>query len=158
LPPLRDRVEDIPLLASHFLEKLRARSAHSVHRVSAGALEALARHVWPGNVREFENVIHRSVLACRGEELTESDLPSDLRPTNERLSALRATNDEELLGEGDEVLPLRELEQRAIKKALRLTRGSVGRAAKLLGIGRATLYRRLAELDLAPESAPRDVA
>jgi transcriptional regulator of acetoin/glycerol metabolism len=81
-----------------------------------------------------------------------------LRPTNERLSALRATNDEELLGEGDEVLPLRELEQRAIKKALRLTRGSVGRAAKLLGIGRATLYRRLAELDLAPESAPRDVA
>jgi DNA-binding NtrC family response regulator len=158
LPPLRDRVEDIPLLASHFLDKLRVRSSHSVKRVSAGALEALGRHVWPGNVREFENVIHRSVLACRGEELTETDLPSDLRPTDERMNALRATNDEELLGDGDEVLPLRELEQRAIKKALRLTRGSVGRAAKLLGIGRATLYRRLAELDLAPESAPRDVA
>jgi len=158
LPPLRDRIEDIPLLAAHFLEKLKGRSGHSVKRVTPGALEALSHHPWPGNVREFENVIHRAVLACRGEEITENDLPTDLRPTDERLSALRATSDDELLGDGDEVLPLRELEQRAIKKALRLTRGSVGRAAKLLGIGRATLYRRLAELDLAPESAPRDVA
>jgi transcriptional regulator of acetoin/glycerol metabolism len=65
---------------------------------------------------------------------------------------------EDLLGDDDEVIPLRELEQRAIRKALRLTRGSVGRAAKLLGIGRATLYRRLAELDLAPDSVGRIVA
>jgi DNA-binding NtrC family response regulator len=158
LPALRDRLEDIPLLAGHFLDKLRARSAHGVKRFSPQALELLTRHNWPGNVRELENVIHRSVLACRGDEIDEADIPSDLRPQESRPEATRTPADDALLGDDDSVLPLRELEQRAIKKALKLTRGSVGRAAKLLGIGRATLYRRLAELDLAPESAPRDVA
>jgi DNA-binding NtrC family response regulator len=158
LPPLRERVEDIPQLVIHFLEKLRARAAHSVRGLSAEALDALARHPWPGNVRELENVIHRSVLACRGEEIALGDLPPDMRSTAPRAEAANRESSEDLLGVDDEVIPLRELEQRAIRKALRLTRGSVGRAAKLLGIGRATLYRRLAELDLAPEAVGRIVA
>jgi len=158
LPPLRSRIEDLPLLTEHFLEKLRARSGHGVKRVSARALEVLSRHSWPGNVRELENVIHRSVLACRGDEIDEADIPPDLRPKDVPTLAARAPAEDAMLGDDDNVLTLRELEQRAIKKALKLTRGSVGRAAKLLGIGRATLYRRLAELDLAPETAPRDVA
>jgi DNA-binding NtrC family response regulator len=158
LPPLRERVEDIPELVVHFLEKLRARAAHSVRGLSAEALDALARHPWPGNVRELENVIHRSVLACRGEEIALGDLPPDMRSAAPRVEAAARESSEDLLGVGDEVIPLRELEQRAIRKALRLTRGSVGRAAKLLGIGRATLYRRLAELDLAPEAVGRIVA
>ena len=158
LPPLRDRVEDIPMLVVHFLDKLRARAPHAIRGFSAEALDALARHPWPGNVRELENVIHRSVLACRGEEIALADLPPDLRslaPTGVRAPA---ESSEDLLGEDEQVVPLRELEQRAIRKALRLTRGSVGRAAKLLGIGRATLYRRLAELDLAPDAVGRIVA
>ena len=158
LPPLRERIDDIPVLAGHFLDKLRARSGHGVKRISARALELLSQHGWPGNVRELENVMHRSVLACRGEEITEADIPPDLRPDSSRPQAARTPSEDPMLGEEGDVLTLRELEQRAIKKALKLTRGSVGRAAKLLGIGRATLYRRLAELDLAPESAPRDVA
>ncbi|HEY3500861.1 MAG TPA: sigma-54 dependent transcriptional regulator [Polyangiaceae bacterium] len=158
LPPLRERLEDIPLLAGHFLDKLRVRSGHGVKRVSARALELLSQHSWPGNVRELENVMHRSVLACRGEEIDERDIPPDLRPDEARPQPARRPSEDPILGEEGDVLTLRELEQRAIKKALKLTRGSVGRAAKLLGIGRATLYRRLAELDLAPESAPRDVA
>src|SRR6185369_11336798 len=113
---------------------------------------ALARHAWPGNVRELENVIHRSVLACRNEEIALSDLPPDLRSATPAAARAPAESGEDLLGESEEIVPLRELEQRAIRKALRLTRGSVGRAAKLLGIGRATLYRRLAELDLAPDA------
>jgi DNA-binding NtrC family response regulator len=159
LPPLRERVEDIPLLVVHFLQKLSARSPHGVRGLSSEALDALARHAWPGNVRELENVIHRSVLACRGEEIGLADLPPDLRTV--AAAAPEATprdSSEDLLGDDDHVLPLRELEQRAIRKALRLTRGSVGRAAKLLGIGRATLYRRLAELDLAPDTVGRIVA
>jgi DNA-binding NtrC family response regulator len=159
LPPLRERVEDIPLLVAHFLDKLRSRAAHAVRSISADAIDVLARHAWPGNVRELENVIHRSVLASRGDEIGLSDLPPDLRTAHVPVAAAAPReSSEDLLGDDDEVIPLRELEQRAIRKALRLTRGSVGRAAKLLGIGRATLYRRLAELDLAPDSVGRIVA
>jgi DNA-binding NtrC family response regulator len=157
LPPLRDRVEDIPGLVTHFLDKLRSRAPHTVRVLSAEALDALARHPWPGNVRELENVIHRSVLACRGQEIGLADLPPDLRSVSAPAGAERQSSDD-LLGDEDEVVTLRELEQRAIRKALRLTRGSVGRAAKLLGIGRATLYRRLAELDVSPDAVGRIVA
>ena len=151
LPPLRSRVEDIPALVTHFLEKLRNRSPHGVRGLSAEALDALARHTWPGNVRELENVVHRSVLACRGTEIMLADLPPDLRTAAAPPSPAERETADDLLGAEGEVVPLRELELRAIRKALRLTRGSVGRAAKLLGIGRATLYRRLAELDVSPD-------
>ncbi|HEX6273932.1 MAG TPA: sigma-54 dependent transcriptional regulator [Polyangiaceae bacterium] len=147
LPTLRNRVEDIPLLITHFLDKLRARSPHGVRFVAPEALEALARHGWPGNVRELENVVHRCVLAARSDLIELADLPPDLRvpgePASGPVMVRDATEDED-----DTIVPLRELEERAIKKALRVTRGSVGRAAKLLGIGRATLYRRIAEIDL----------
>jgi DNA-binding NtrC family response regulator len=107
------------------------------------------RHGWPGNVRELENVVHRSVLAAHSDQIELGDLPPDLRSGSAdgapRLVATnRPDNDTE---SADTVVPLRELEEREIKKALRVTRGSVGRAAKLLGIGRATLYRRIAEID-----------
>jgi len=157
LPSLRNRVEDIPALVTHFLDKLRVRTAHGVRGLSAEALDALARHAWPGNVRELENVIHRSVLACRGQEIGLADLPPDLRSVSSPGASERQVGDD-LLGDEDEVVTLRELEQRAIRKALKLTRGSVGRAAKLLGIGRATLYRRLAELDVSQETVGRIVA
>jgi DNA-binding NtrC family response regulator len=158
LPSLRNRVEDIPPLVAHFLEKLRARSPHGVRHVAPDALEALARHSWPGNVRELENVVHRSVLAARTDQIGLTDLPPDLRsdaPVNgARRSPMLEMEDD--LSDTGVVIPLRELEERAIKRALRVTRGSVGRAAKLLGIGRATLYRRIAEID-APLSV-RDTA
>jgi DNA-binding NtrC family response regulator len=157
LPPLRDRVEDIPGLVTHFLEKLRGRAAHGVRNLTAEALDALARHAWPGNVRELENVVHRSVLACRGQEIGLADLPPDLRSVRVPEETARESS-ADLLGDEGEIVTLRELEQRAIRKALRVTRGSVGRAAKLLGIGRATLYRRLAELDVEPDAVGRNVA
>jgi DNA-binding NtrC family response regulator len=158
LPALRDRLEDIPPLVAHFLEKLRTRSPHPVRGISSDALEVLARHSWPGNVRELENVVHRSVLSCRTEQIEHSDLPRDLQGSSPRTSSEPVRESDDLLGNADQVLPLRELEHRAIKRALRLTRGSVGRAAKLLGIGRATLYRRLAELELGSSTPPGEVA
>ncbi|HTU59672.1 MAG TPA: helix-turn-helix domain-containing protein, partial [Polyangiales bacterium] len=119
-------------------------------------LDALTRHRWSGNVRELQNVVHRSMLACRGDEIALADLPADIR--NAVLPPLPVINGN---GKGahheaardDEILPLRELERRAIQRALRATHGSVGRAAKLLGIGRATLYRRIATLDLSQDVA-----
>ncbi len=158
LPALRQRVDDIPQLVAHFLEKLRGRAPHRVRGVSSEALEVLGRHAWPGNVRELENVVHRSVLSCKSEQIEVSDLPRDLRGSSPMTAPEPSASPVDPLGEDDRVLPLRELEQRAIRKALRVTRGSVGRAAKLLGIGRATLYRRLAELELGPGAAPGEVA
>jgi DNA-binding NtrC family response regulator len=155
LPALRHRVEDIPQLVAHFLEKLRARAPHGIRHVTSEALEALARHAWPGNVRELENVVHRSVLAARGDQIELTDLPPDLRAEGEPPASgaeMHSDPDHDLI-DARGVIPLRELEERAIRNALRVTRGSVGRAAKLLGIGRATLYRRIAEID-APLSVP----
>jgi DNA-binding NtrC family response regulator len=159
LPPLRGRVEDIPILVGHFLRALSKDVGRDVNSISAEALEALGRHQWPGNVRELQNVVHRSLLACRGDEITLADLPPDIRelalpailPTVHQLNGSNGHRFQEPSEE--DIVPLRELERRAIQRALRATHGSVGRAAKLLGIGRATLYRRIATLDLS-----RDVA
>ena len=156
-PALRDRIEDIPTLVGHFLRSLAKDVGRDVHSISPEALEALGRHHWPGNVRELQNVVHRSLLACRGDEITLADLPPDIRELV--LPAILPTV--HVNGNGaryqepseEDIIPLRELERRAIQRALRATHGSVGRAAKLLGIGRATLYRRIATLDLS-----RDVA
>jgi DNA-binding NtrC family response regulator len=154
LPALRDRVEDIPLLVGHFLRTLTSDVGRQVHRISPEVLEAMARHRWPGNVRELQNVVHRSLLACRGDEITLSDLPPDIRELGlPSLGLAVVPNGHAHPHVESEILPLRELERRAIQRALRATQGSVGKAAKLLGIGRATLYRRIATLDLS-----RDVA
>jgi DNA-binding NtrC family response regulator len=158
LPPLRDRLEDIPTLVGHFLRALSKDVGRDVQSISPEALEALGRHHWPGNVRELQNVVHRSLLACRGDEITLADLPPDIRELvlpailpSVHVSGVNGARNQEPSEE--EIVPLRELERRAIQRALRATHGSVGRAAKLLGIGRATLYRRIATLDLS-----RDVA
>jgi DNA-binding NtrC family response regulator len=157
LPPLRDRREDIPLLVGHFLRKLSADVGRHVERIEPDALDALSRHSWPGNVRELENVVHRSLLACSGDVVRLSDLPADIRsgvlpalpPAPEKRSGSRLEDD----FPEDEVVPLRELERRAIQHALKVTQGSVSKAAKMLGIGRATLYRRIASLELSQDVA-----
>src|SRR6187549_1774758 len=120
LPPLRQRVEDIPTLVGHFLRSLSKDVGRDVQSISAEALEALGRHHWPGNVRELQNVVHRSLLACRSDEITLADLPSDIR--NAVLPPLPPTNGKAGNGEharDDEILSLRELERRAIQRALR---------------------------------------
>jgi DNA-binding NtrC family response regulator len=145
IPALRERVDDIPLLVAHFLEKHRGDVGRDVRRVSSEALEALARYPWPGNVRELENAIHRAMLACDGDELGLSHLPPDVQAAMlPRLPAQPTANRPP--STNDLVLPIAELEKRAIDKALRATNGSVEKAAKLLGMGRATLYRRLSGL------------
>ena len=105
------------------------------------------RYSWPGNVRELQNVVHRAMLSCDAEELDVVHLPADLRQAVEGAGAEGAGD------EGEEVVPLRELERRAIRRALRATNGSVEKAARLLGMGRATLYRRLARYgsEVTPE-------
>ena len=135
LPPLRDRRVDIPLLVNGFLEKF-SDSARPIHTISEDAMRRIMAYDWPGNIRELENAIERAVALGSGPILHAGDLPSNLQYT--------AT---EKLPEGDELVPLEALERRAIFRALRETAGDKLAAARLLGIGKTTLYRKLKQYE-----------
>ncbi len=136
LPPLRDRKSDIPLLVTAFLEKF-SDPRGPVRTISEDAMRRLIAYDWPGNVRELENAIERAVALGSGPILHVGDLPSNLQyPTSERAP------------ERDEILPLEELERRAILRTLRETGGDKLSAARMLGIGKTTLYRKLKQYHL----------
>jgi DNA-binding NtrC family response regulator len=128
LPPLRERREDIPLLADHFLRQHRQRYRKPVSGFDAEALRALLEHPWPGNVRELDHAIERAVLMARGSTLARADL------------ALKAGGD---TPRGLEEMSLEEVEALLIRKALARFDGNVSRAADALGLSRSALYRRL---------------
>jgi len=140
LPPLRERKSDIPLLVNSFLEKF-SEANNKVRTISEDAMARLTAYDWPGNVRELENAIERAIALGSGPLLHVGDLPSNLHyGTGARLP------------ENDELLPLEELERRAILRALRETAGDKPAAARLLGIGKTTLYRKLKQYDHHPQA------
>jgi two-component system response regulator HydG len=141
LPSLRDRKSDIPLLVFSFLEKFSA-SQQTSREISEEAMRQLIAYDWPGNVRELENAIERAVALGSGPFLHVADLPSSLQHlTTERVP------------EKNELLPLDELERRAILRTLREMAGDKLAAARILGIGKTTLYRKLKQYHLEPESS-----
>jgi len=139
LPPLRERKTDIPLLFNHFIERF-SDPDRPIKGVSEEAMTRLMSYDWPGNVRELENVIERAVALGSGAVIHTVDLP-----TNLQVSPL--PNAASLSPEG--IIPLRELEKRAILRALEELGGDKMMAARLLGIGKTTLYRKLREYQLA---------
>jgi two-component system response regulator HydG len=140
LPPLRERKSDIPLLVNSFLEKF-ADSQGEVRTISEDAMARLLAYDWPGNVRELENAIERAVALGSGPILHVGDLPSNLQyGTGDRMP------------QNDELLPLEELERRAILRALRDAGGDKLAAARLLGIGKTTLYRKLKQYETESHS------
>ncbi len=141
LPPLRERKSDIPLLVSYFLEKF-SDPQQPVRTIAEDAVRRLMGYDWPGNVRELENAIERAVALGSGPILHVGDLPSSLQH-----SADDRTTDT------DELVPLEELERRAIYRALRETTGDKLAAARLLGIGKTTLYRKLKQYGAEPGAA-----
>jgi DNA-binding NtrC family response regulator len=135
LPPLRERKSDIPLLVNSFLEKFSDVNGN-VRAISEEAMSRLISYDWPGNVRELENAIERAVALGSGPILHVGDLPSSLQyGTGERTL------------QSDELLPLEELERRAILRALHEAGGDKLAAARLLGIGKTTLYRKLKQYE-----------
>jgi DNA-binding NtrC family response regulator len=142
LPPLRDRSEDMLLLAQHFLSQAAARSARNLSGISQSALKCMLAYPWPGNVRELENVIERAVALAEGHELTTEDLPPHLR---ERRSA------DLLAGAVSRGLTLDEVEREYILRVLDAEGGNKTRAAARLGLDRKTLYRKLEEYGRGPE-------
>jgi two-component system response regulator HydG len=131
LPPLRERKSDIPLLVTSFLDKFTD-TQQPARTISEDAMRRLVAYDWPGNVRELENAIERAVALGSGPIVHVGDLPSSLQyPSSERAP------------DKEELLPLEELERRAILRMLRETGGDKLAAARMLGIGKTTLYRKL---------------
>jgi DNA-binding NtrC family response regulator len=136
LPSLRVRGNDVLVLAQHFVSRFAAQTGKSVHGLSAAAAEKLLAYAWPGNVRELQNAIERAVALTRFEEISVDDLPDKLRRYQRS----------QLLTEGSdpaELVPLEEVERRYILRVLDAVGGRRSDAAKVLGIDRKTLYRKL---------------
>lgn len=137
IPPLRERREDIPLLARNFIDRLSHELKKDVNDLTEGALKILINGEWPGNVRELENAIERAIVTARGAVLSEEDFEFLCRPRN---------------GSSDWKVPttmtLDELERHAIVAVLKATGGNIKEAASKLGIDRSTLYDRIKKYNL----------
>ncbi len=170
LPPLRERVSDIPMLAEHFLEKYAHEMGKQVVAFSGGAMDALRRYPFPGNIRELENVVQRAVVLTRGQTIAESDLPPQVTGEAEAGVLARMAGG----GGGEPVrssLPLldsdtpwepttletalREPERVILLKALRANDWNRQKTADDLGINRTTLYKKMRQLDIDPERDAR---
>jgi len=133
LPPLRERKDDIPLLAHYFLTLYAGKNDKELVGISREAVEALLAWSWPGNVRELENAIERAVVLCRGDTIVADDLPPHIRegdPERRHLTVPIGT-------------PLEDIERMVIRETLAATRGDKKLAAQLLGIATRTIYRKI---------------
>jgi DNA-binding NtrC family response regulator len=141
LPPLRARSDDILLLAHHFLEQHAVKYARPLPVFDASAVEALHAHRWPGNVRELQHVLERAVLLCRGDHISAADLGLE--------APSRLTNHAPGATAGVATLNLEQNERELIRRALDSSAGNVIEAARLLGLSRSGLYRRLQRYGLS---------
>ena len=140
VPPLRERKEDIPLLANTFLKEICERDGKAFRPLSPEAMEALLRYDWPGNVRELKGAIDSGVTLATGNQITVRDLPLTVRGASGGLSPREGAN--------QDLVNIHDNEIRLIMRALDESGGNRTEAAKKLGISRRTLHRRLKELQL----------
>jgi DNA-binding NtrC family response regulator len=136
LPALRDRPEDVPVLARYFLGLHAERYRKPLTDFTAEADQVLLRHPWPGNVRELDHTIERAVLMADSDRVTAGDL------------GIAAGGSANIPATGLEQMTMEEIEKVLIKKALDRCGGNVGRAAEALGLSRSTFYRRLQDFGL----------
>lgn len=139
LPSLREREEDIPLLADHFLNKYRKELNKNIKGIDNDAMRVLLAHEWRGEVRELENVIERAVIFCRGDYISVDDLPPTFVPDRETLT----TNFSGSLEDS-----VRKFERDFIMRVLESNNFNKEKTAKILKVGLSTLYRKLKELDI----------
>lgn len=132
LPPVRERRNDIPLLVTHFLEQARKRGQVAAG-ISSEALSAMMDYSWPGNVREIQNAIYFALVKGKGLTIQVEDLPPEIRSADPKRSAAG---------------PPRKLDPRSVRSALAKAGGNKAKAARILGVGRATLYRFMDQTDL----------
>jgi DNA-binding NtrC family response regulator len=141
LPPLRDRLEDLPLLVEHFLEQLGAEMNCHVDQVSTDAMGILMAHTWPGNVRELRNIIERAMVVASGRVIGPGDLGLRRPPCAE-------------VDDASGLASLEEVERHHIGRVLQETGGNISQAARTLGIDRATLYNKMKKYQLRKDGEP----
>lgn len=139
LPSLKEREEDIPLLADHFLNKYRKELNRNIKGIDNEALRALLSHEWKGEVRELENIIERAVIFCKGDMITLQELPATFKPKMEEM-------DFSFTGSLDD--SVRKFERDFILRALENNENNKEKTADALRVGLSTLYRKLKELDI----------
>jgi two-component system response regulator HydG len=144
LPALRDRREDIPLLAAHFLDRM-SKGQPKKYQLSDEALRTMMRHDWPGNIRELENSIERACALSSGPVLRLGDLPTQLQQQGLEGLKTQVAAEAGANETATAVKPLADMEKEAILTAIRNLNGDKLLAARLLGIGKTTLYRKLKE-------------
>ena len=142
VPPLREHVEDIPLLIRHFLELLNKSYGKTVHGVSRDVQKLFLKYGWPGNVRELENALQSAVLVTRRDFIDLADLPKSIR---EPAAARRRA----VFIERENLSSLEELEKEYISYVLAQTKNNLKRSAEILGVSRTTLYNKLAKYGLS---------
>ncbi|MBW2521066.1 MAG: sigma-54-dependent Fis family transcriptional regulator [Deltaproteobacteria bacterium] len=140
IPPLRERLDDVPLLANHYLEHFREKNKKNIREIDPEAMAILMNYDWPGNVRELENVLERAVILCQSDAISIESLPR----------RMQALNQEEQFVVKEFNLP--EIERRTIARALDKTSWNQSEAARLLGISRKQLRTKMKNLKLFPLS------
>ncbi len=156
IPPLRERREDIPLLADHFIAKFNDRLKKEIAAITPEAIERLVAYQWPGNIRELENLMERTILFCEGPEIRVSDLPPEVAgaPAPQAVPAAAHAPGEETLRPAPESLKeavraeTERVERELIQRALDATGGNVTQAARKLKISRKSLQTKMKELGL----------
>lgn len=140
LPPLRERTEDIEPLIAYFTERFRQKSGKSIMGISDRAIQMLKQYPWPGNIRELENCIERAAIVAAGRSVTEKDLTDSIRAHSASSHAASV--------EFPIPMKLEDVERSYITRTLEYTNGDKAKAARLLGIGRKTIYRKIEEFEL----------
>jgi DNA-binding NtrC family response regulator len=159
MPPLRERVEDIPDLAASYVDHLAPRIGCQISGVSDEALEALSAYAWPGNVRELINVVERAMLLCENDEITTDDLPAAISG-HEEMSIRELSVDPNVFPEELSQKPLKEARREVLEqfekgyltRLLTSTNGRVGEAAKQAGIDSRTLFDKMKHYGLDKKS------
>ncbi len=147
VPPLKERREDIPLLAQHFLKKFADKNRKAIKGFVPLAMDMLVKYDWPGNVRELENAIERAVILATGEHIAEMQLPLNITEQYGDLK-IRPTRETQIL---DGTHSLEDIEKEAILAALTASNGNKAEAARRLGITRRTFYNKLKSFELDSE-------
>jgi DNA-binding NtrC family response regulator len=150
LPPLRERVEDIPLLAGHFLQRYSQESGKSIKAISDKAMELLCAYSWPGNIRELENAIEQAVALSYQPIVTPDDLPAAVRDHGAAKSFREDSQNGQFLF--PDTPTLEEVKKRYVLHVLKHNQGNVSRSARVLNIDRRSLYRMLARFKIEPFS------
>ncbi len=144
VPPLRERITDIPALADHFIKKFSEENGRPILKISKEAMEAFIKYNWPGNVRELENIIERIVILSKADTITYSDLPPHLLPKDNQLEQLSVPS----VGKNKMTEVVDYIEHKMIEEALKITNGQQTQAAELLGINRGSLIYKMKKFNL----------